>query len=369
MIKNTQRFEPFSKNPISLIGEKGEWLGKFELDLGEEELRRLYRDLVAARLLDERLLLLQRSGKTSFAMEAAGHEGIQIAIAHAVKRGFDWLFPYYRDHGLALALGVPAVEIFGENLATRADPAKGRQMPNHPGSKKLNVFTVASPIASHVPPATGAAISAKIQGTGQVVVTSFGDGATSEGDWHAAVNFAAAQGAPIVFVAENNRYAISVDLPKQTGSENIAIKAKAYGMPGYYVDGMDVLASYYVMQEAIEHARSGAGPVLVEALVYRYGPHSSADDDRLYRPKEEVEYWKQRDPILRFQRFLERQGLWSDEWGAEVRQEAEEELAEALAAAEAAGPVPEIWMFEDVYKDMLWPQLEQQRLLEEELGL
>ena len=368
MIKDTQRFEPFTKNPISLIGEKGEWKGKFELELGEEELRRFYRDLIAARLLDERLILLQRAGKTSFAMQAAGHEGIQVGMAHAVKKRFDWLFPYYRDHGMALALGIPAVEIFAENLATLADPAKGRQMPNHPGSKEFNAFTVASPIASHIPPATGAAISAKIQGTGQVVVTSFGDGATSEGDWHAGVNFAAAQGAPIVFVAENNRYAISVDLPKQTGSENIAIKAKAYGMPGYYVDGMDVLASYYVMKEAIEYARSGAGPVLVEALVYRYGPHSSADDDRLYRPKEEVEHWKQRDPIERYRRFLEKQGLWSEEWEAELRAEVEKELAEALEAAEAAGPVPEVWMFEDVYKEMLWPQLEQRRLLEEELS-
>ncbi|WP_287409991.1 thiamine pyrophosphate-dependent dehydrogenase E1 component subunit alpha [Oceanithermus sp.] len=368
MIKDAQRFEPFTRDPIALVNEHGEWVGPFDLDLDEEQLRAFYRDMVAARLLDERLLLLQRSGKTSFAMEAAGHEGIQIAIAHTVKRGFDWLFPYYRDHGMLLALGVPAVEIFGETLATRADPAKGRQMPNHPGSKPLNAFTVASPIASHIPPATGAAISAKIRNTGQVVVTTFGDGATSEGDWHAGVNFASAQGAPVVFVVENNRYAISVDLQKQTGSENLAVKAKAYGMPGYYLDGMDVLASYYVMQEVIERTRAGAGPALVEAVVYRYGPHSSADDDRLYRPKEEVEHWKQRDPLERYRRFLERQELWTPEWEAELREAAEAELARALEEAEAAGPVPEVWMFDDVYAEPLWPQIEQRRLLEEELG-
>ena len=369
MIKDTRRFEPFSENPISLIDDEGKWTGKFDLQLDDAALRDFYRSLIAARQLDERLILLQRSGKTSFAMQAAGHEGIQVAIAKAVKPGFDWLFPYYRDHGLALALGVPAVDIFAENLATRADPAKGRQMPNHPGSKPLNVFTVASPIAAHIPPATGAAISAKVQNTGQVVVASFGDGATSEGDWHAGVNFASAQGAPIVFVVENNRYAISVDLVNQTGSENMAIKAKAYGMPGYYVDGMDVLASYHVMLEAIEHARSGAGPVLVEATVYRYGPHSSADDDSIYRPKEEVEAWKRRDPILRLQKFLKNRGVWDEDWEEEVRQSVTDELAQALAAAEAAGPVPEVWMFGDVYEKQLWPQAEQQKYLEEELGL
>ncbi len=368
MIKDTQRFEPFTRDPIALVNESGEWVGPFEIDLSEEQLRTLYRDMVAARLLDERLLLLQRSGKTSFAMEAAGHEGIQIAIAHTVRRGFDWLFPYYRDHGMLLALGVPASEIFGENLATRADPAKGRQMPNHPGSKKLNAFTVASPIASHIPPAAGAAISAKIRGTGQVVVTTFGDGATSEGDWHAGVNFASAQGAPAIFVVENNRYAISVDLQKQTGSENLAVKARAYGMPGYYLDGMDVLASYYVMQEVIERTRAGAGPALVEAVVYRYGPHSSADDDRLYRPREEVEHWKQRDPLERYRRFLEKQGLWTPDWESELREAVEGELARELEKAEAAGPVPAVWMFDDVYKEPLWPQIEQRRLFEEELG-
>jgi len=368
MIKDTQRFKPFTRDPIALVNEHGEWIGSFDLDLDDDQLRTLYRDMVAARLLDERLLLLQRSGKSSFAMEAAGHEGIQIAIAHTVKRGFDWLFPYYRDHGMMLALGVPALEIFAETLATKADPAKGRQMPNHPGSKKLNAFTVASPIASHIPPAAGAAISAKIRNTGQVVVTTFGDGATSEGDWHAGVNFAAAQGAPAVFVIENNRYAISVDLQKQTGSENLAVKAKAYGMPGYYLDGMDVLASYYVMQEVIERTRAGAGPALVEAVVYRYGPHSSADDDRLYRPREEVEHWKQRDPIERYRKFLAGRGLWDEAWEAELREELGAELARALEEAEAAGPVPEVWMFDDVYAEPLWPQIEQRRLLEEELG-
>ena len=193
MVKETHRFETFTEEPIRLIGEEGEWLGDFPLDLEGEKLRRLYRDMLAARMLDERYTILIRTGKTSFIAPAAGHEAAQVAIAHAIRPGFDWVFPYYRDHGLALALGIPLKELLGQMLATKADPNKGRQMPEHPGSKALNFFTVASPIASHVPPAAGAAISMKLLRTGQVAVCTFGDGATSEGDWYAGINFAAVQ--------------------------------------------------------------------------------------------------------------------------------------------------------------------------------
>ncbi|MDQ3396559.1 MAG: thiamine pyrophosphate-dependent dehydrogenase E1 component subunit alpha [Deinococcota bacterium] len=360
MIQDSQLFKPFSDKPISLIGERGEWKGSFELDIAEEGLRRLYRDMVAARALDERYSKMQRGGKTSFFAPAAGHEAAQVGIAHAVKAKRDWLFPYYRDAGLLLALGVPALELFGQAMATRADPNKGRQMPSHPGSKDYRVFTVASAIASHVPPAVGAAISMKLQNSGEVVVASFGDGATSEGDFHAGINFAGVQGAPIVFACENNRYAISVDFHKQTASENIAVKAEAYGMPGYLVDGMDVLASLYVMKEAVERARSGHGPALVELAVYRYGAHSSADDDSRYRPKEEVAAWKERDPIRRFQTFLARRGLWDEGWDEALKAEVDEELRDAADKAEAAGKPPAEWLFDDVYAEPL-PNLVEQR--------
>ncbi len=367
MVKDTHRFEPFTLEPIRLIGEKGEWLGNFPLDLGEETLRRFYRDMLAARMLDERYTILIRTGKTSFITPAAGHEAAQVAIAHAVRRGFDWVFPYYRDHGLALALGLPLKEILGQMLATRADPNKGRQMPEHPGSKALNYFTGASPIASHVPPAAGAAISMKLQRTGQVAVCTFGDGATSEGDWYAGINFAAVQKAPAVFIAENNFYAISVNYGQQTASPTLAEKARAFGIPGYLVDGMDVLASYYVVKEAIERARAGEGPSLVELRVYRFGPHSSADDDRRYRPPAEVEAWREKDPLLRFRRFLEGRGLWSEAWEEALREEIRGEIDKALEEAEAAGPVPPGWMFEDVYAEKPWHLKRQAELLEEEL--
>jgi len=351
VIRDSQLFQPFNDEPYSLVGESGEWKGDFELDLDPDTLRRMYHDLVAGRMMDERLGRMQRQGKISFVAPTAGHEGAHVAVAHALEPGRDWLFPYYRDTGLLLAFGLPPVEMMAQALASRKDPSRGRQMPSHNGSKDLNIFTIASPIASHIAPAVGAAISMKVQGSGQVAVTSFGEGATSEGDFHAALNFAGAQGAPIVFVCENNRYAISVEYNKQTGAESVAAKAHAYGMPGVTVDGMDVLAGYYVMREMVERARSGLGPALVEMLVYRFGPHSSADDDSRYRPREEVDAWKRRDPLQRFRRFLEARELWDDGAESELRSEIDAAFAAAAREAEEAGAVPVEWMFDDVFAE------------------
>ena len=360
MIRESQRFEPFTDEPISVIDEAGDWVAEFDLDLEPEQLQRFYRDMLRARIADDRFGRLQRQGRVSFVAPSAGHEAAQVGMAHAVQAGKDWLYPYYRDVGLCLAIGIPLVEIVGQNLATLADPARGRQMPYHAGSAKLNTFTMASPIASHIPPATGTAISQKIDGKGEVTICTFGDGATSEGDWHAGVNFAGAQGAPIVFVCENNGYAISVDLKRQTGSDTVHQKAHAYGMPGYYVDGMDVLAAYYVMKEVVARAREGVGPALVELVVYRYGGHSSADDDSRYRPREEVALWRGRDPLGRFRRFLEKRGLWDDAAEAAANAELEEEFTAAVKAAEEAGPIPLETMFEDVLAEMP-ERLRQQR--------
>ncbi|MBO1436341.1 thiamine pyrophosphate-dependent dehydrogenase E1 component subunit alpha [Meiothermus sp. CFH 77666] len=367
MVQEKIRFQPFSPEPIRLVDEQGHWIAPFEHGLSPEQLQRFYRDMLAARILDEKLVILIRTGKTSFIAPHAGHEGAQVAIAHALQKGHDWLFPYYRDMGLVLAMEVPLVEIFGQTLGNAADPAKGRQMPSHPGSKSLNIFTVCSAIASHVPPAAGAAISMKLRGTGQVAICTFGDGATSEGDWHAGINFAAVQGAPAVFVCENNRYAISVNISKQTASENIAVKAHAYGIPGYYVDGLDVLASYFVMKEAIERARAGHGPSLVELVVHRFGAHSSADDDSRYRSREELAAERQQDPLLRYQRFLEKEGLWDAQWANELRIELAKEQEAALQEALQAGEPDPLQMFDDVYAARPWHLEEQRRLVMDEL--
>ncbi len=352
MILESQRFQPFTAEPIAVISESGEWIAPFELDLGPDQLRRMYQDMLVGRAVDERLGRLQRQGKVSFVAPSGGHEGAQVGIAHALRAGHDWLFPYYRDVALPLAMGLPLVEFVAQAMGSAADPSRARQMPYHVSSKALNLFSAASPIASHIPPAAGCAISMKLRGTDQVTVCTFGDGATSEGDWHAGVNFAGAQGAPIVFACQNNRYAISVGFEKQTGADSIYTKAHAYGMPGYFVDGMDVLASYYVMCEAVQRARDGFGPALVELLVYRYGGHSSADDDSRYRPRAEVEAWRKRDPIARLRRFLTRKGLWDDEAQKEADARIAAEFDEAVAQAQAAGDVPVEAMFEDVFADV-----------------
>lgn len=364
MIKHAQpdyarRFEPFNSSPIAVISEQGNWSADFELDLEDDLLQVLYRDMLAARILDDRYSTLQRSGKASFLVSSAGHEAAQIAIAKAVRAGEDWLYPYYRDTGLVLSLGLSAQDIFGQALATLADPNKGRQMPGHPGSKDLNIFTVCSAIASHIPPAVGTALSMKIQGLEDVTVVSFGEGATSEGDFHAAINMAGAQGAPIIFACENNGYAISVDVHQQTAAASIAAKAEAYGMPGYIVDGMDVLACYFVLQEVIAAARAGQGPALLDMRVYRYNPHSSADDDSRYRPREEVDAWRRRDPLLRYQRFLAQRGLWDDAWEKDLREQLEQDIRRAARDAEAAGIIPSEWMFEDVFDGTPWHLREQ----------
>lgn len=352
MILESQLFQPFTDEPIAVTSESGEWIAPFELDLGPDELRRMYQDMLLGRAVDERMGRLQRQGKVSFVAPSGGHEGAQVGIAHAMRAGHDWLFPYYRDVTLPLAIGVPVVEFVAQAMGTAADPSRARQMPYHPSSKALNVFSAASPIASHIPPAAGCAISMKLRGTDQVTVCTFGDGSTSEGDWHAGVNFAGAQGAPIVFACQNNRYAISVGFEKQTGSDSIYTKAHAYGMPGYFVDGMDALASYYVMREAVQRARDGFGPALVELLVYRYGGHSSADDDSRYRPRAEVEAWRKRDPIARLRRFLTRKGLWDEAAEREAEAVVKAQVDDAIAQAQAAGDVALETMFEDVLAEV-----------------
>lgn len=360
MIRHQQSFQAFTETPVQLLDSEGRWVADFDCDLEPEKLLDLYRSMVAARLMDERFERLQRSGRSSFFAPLSGHEAAQIALAKAIKPGLDWFFPYYRDYGAALALGLPAEEVFAQVMGTANDTAKGRQMPMHPGSKGLNIFTTVSAIAAHIPPAVGAALSMKLQNTGQVAITSFGDGATSEGDFHAALNFAGAQGAPVVFVCENNGYAISVPFEEQSGSGTVAEKAKAYGMPGYLVDGMDVLACYYLLREVTAQARSGLGPSLVDAQVYRYGPHSSADDDSHYRDAEEKEHWQQRDPIKRMRLYLKSRKLWDEDAEVELRDELNAHFAGAIAKAEEAGKPPKAWMFGDVFADMP-PHLAEQK--------
>jgi 2-oxoisovalerate dehydrogenase E1 component alpha subunit len=308
-----------------------------ELGLSREELLKMHYQLVLARVFDERIWMLNRQGKTAFVISSAGQEGTQVGMAQALRAGHDVIFPYYRNLALVLALGMTPREIMLGQLSKAEDPSgQGRQMPSHFGLPRLKIMTVSSPVATQLTQAAGAALASKIRKADEVTAVFVGDGGTSKGDFHEALNFASVHCLPVVFVVENNGYAISVPLSKQMHIQNISDRASAYGMPGITVDGNDVLEVYRVASEAVERARSGGGPTLIEAKTYRYRPHSSSDDDRTYRTREEVEEWKQKDPIERFERYLEEQGLIDTATKQKVRKEAKRAVDEAQAYAEKA---------------------------------
>jgi len=308
-----------------------------ELGLDKAALLKMHYQLVLARLFDERVWMLNRQGKTAFVISSAGQEADQVAFANVVRPGFDIIFPYYRNLALVLALGMTPTEVMLGQLSRAEDPSSGgRQMPSHFSLSRLNINTVSSPVATQLPQAAGAALASKIRQDGKVTVVYVGDGGTSKGDFHESLNFASVHNLPIVFVVENNGYAISVPLSKQMHIKHISERAAAYDIPGVTVDGNDVLEVYGVAREAVERARNDGGPTLVEAVTYRYRPHSSSDDDRKYRSKEEVDEWKQRDPIVRFERYLEEQGLLTQEEEEAVRVRVRREVDEAQAYAEAA---------------------------------
>ena len=308
-----------------------------ELGLSKNDLLEMYYQLVLARTLDERIWLLNRQGKTAFVISCAGQEATQVGFAKALKPGHDVVWPYYRSLALVMSMGMTPTEVMLHQLSKAEDPASGgRQMPSHFGLARLNLVRVSSPVATQLTQAAGSGFASKIKGDDKVTYTFVGDGGTSKGDFHEALNFASIHSLPVVFVVENNGYAISVPISKQMHIQDIADRATAYGMPGVVVDGNDLLEVYRVAHEATERARRGEGPTLVEAKTYRYRPHSSSDDDRTYRTKEEVEEWRLKDPIIRFERYLEEQGLINKEGEQATRQRAKQAVDEAQKYAEAA---------------------------------
>jgi 2-oxoisovalerate dehydrogenase E1 component alpha subunit len=312
------------------------------LGLSDDDVRAMYRTLVLARMLDEAALRQNRMGRAPFVVPGSGHEGCQIGTAWAMRRGTDIWLPYYRDLGVVLVAGMTPYEVFLGVFAKADDPSSGgRQMPSHWGSRRLGIITGSSPIATQVPHAAGIAYAARLRGEDTVVGCWFGDGATSEGDWHEGLNFAGIHRLPVIFVCENNHYAISVPQSKQMAVADVAARAEGYGFPGVVVDGNDVIACYAAMKAAHERARAGDGPTLIECKTYRYFPHTSDDDDKSYRSREEVEEAKHHDPLVEFARYLEAHGIGDDGEREVVRAEVKAQIDEAIAAAwEAADPEP-----------------------------
>jgi pyruvate dehydrogenase E1 component alpha subunit len=326
--------------------------------LSGEQLLLLYRRMVLLRALDEKGIALQRSGRIGFYVPSAGQEACAVGAGYALCEG-DWIFPSYRDHGMALMRGYPLTALVAQLYGNGMDATRGRQMPSHWCDRGIRLVSVSSPVATQLPQAVGAAYAAKLRGEPVAVIASFGDGGTSTGEFHAAMNFAGVFRTPSVFFCENNQYAISMPVEHQTAAPSLAIKARAYGFEGVRVDGNDVLAVHAVTGQALSRARAGEGPTLIEAITYRLGPHSTSDDPTVYRAPEEVARWRERDPILRYAGYLRKRKLLEDGAEATVLAEAQGTVRAAVAQVEKAVPVPVESLFEDVYEETPWHLAEQ----------
>ena len=282
--------------------------------LSDDELIEMYRLVALARAVDERMWILNRAGRIPFVISGQGHEGAQVAMAWPLRKGHDWIAPFYRSIATCLTFGMSARDIMTAQYATANDPSSGgRQMPGHYGSHEHNLVSVSSPVATQLLHAVGIALAAKIRKTGQVAVTIMGEGSSNQGDVHEGLNFAAIHKLPFVFVVENNGYAISVPAARQVSVADVAERAAGYGIPGVVVDGADVLACYQAARVAVDRARAGEGPTLIEAKVTRLTAHSSDDQQTKYRSEDELLAEKARDPLPRFRDQLQAAGILTDE--------------------------------------------------------
>ncbi len=324
-----------------------------QVGLSEEQLRWALHGMMLARTVDDRLWLLSRQGRTHFVITGAGQEASQLGCALALRVGHDYVVPYYRDLALTLAMGQSPVDIFMHAMGKAGDPSSGgRQMFGHFSSRKLRLVSGSSSVGSHLVHASGIALGLRAQGIDDIaVMTCFGEGAAAEGAWHEGISFAGIHQLPVVFVCQNNQYAISVPLERELPVPDVAAKAPGYGMPGVIVDGNDLLAVYEAAHEALTRARAGGGPTLLECKTYRLRPHSNADDDTKYRSREEVERWRARDPITRLQQYLLEHDLITQDEIAAFQARIAAEVDEAIEIAEQS-PNPAVeTLFDHLYGD------------------
>lgn len=324
-----------------------------QVGLSEEQLRWALHGMMLARTVDDRLWLLSRQGRTHFVITGAGQEASQLGCALALRVGHDYVVPYYRDLALTLAMGQSPVDIFMHAMGKAGDPSSGgRQMFGHFSSRKLRLVSGSSSVGSHLVHASGIALGLRAQGiTDIAVMTCFGEGAAAEGAWHEGISFAGIHQLPVVFVCQNNHYAISVPLERELPVPDVAAKAPGYGMPGVIVDGNDLLAVYEAAHKALTRARAGGGPTLLECKTYRLRPHSNADDDTKYRSREEIEMWRARDPITRLQQYLLEHDLITQDEIAAFQARIAAEVDEAIEIAEQS-PNPAVeTLFDHLYGD------------------
>jgi pyruvate dehydrogenase E1 component alpha subunit len=317
----------------------------------------LFRKMVFISIADQRALLLQRQGRFGTYAPIRGQEACQVGSTYVLQKG-DWVFPAFREIGAALMMGIPLKSFYlywmGNEMGSRSPEG-------------INFMPVSIPVGTHIPHAVGAAWAAKIKGEKVVTLTYFGDGATSKGDFHEAMNFAGVFRTPTIFFCQNNQFAISVPRSLQTASKTLAQKAIAYGFDGIQVDGNDLFAVITATKEAVEKARSGGGPTLIEGVTFRFGPHTTADDPTKYRTEQEIDPWKPLDPLVRLRLYLKGKGLWTEEIEKGMAEEAQKEIDQVVKDAEAI-PTPEVEeIFKYVFKEMTSPLKEQLEYLKSTL--
>jgi pyruvate dehydrogenase E1 component alpha subunit len=335
-------FEPSTGALFKILSEDGRPV-RTDLLSGfpPSEMRRIYESMTRTRAADRKALNLQRQGRLGTYPSSLGHEACQVGTAWFL-RNEDWIFPYFRDLGLYLQAGYPLSTFYHFWMGNEA----GLVPPEN-----LRMFPLAITVGAQIAQAAGAGLAARLQKLPLAVLTTFGDGATSEGDFHEGLNFAGVFRAPVVFVCYNNQWAISTPRSRQTGSRTIAQKASAYGFPGIAVDGNDVLAVAAAVGEALERARSGEGPTLVEAVTYRLGHHTTSDDAARYRDASELQEWEKKDPLVRFRAFLTGQGLWDEASEKSLLERLNDEIEKAVAEAEARPPASLEDVFAHTYRE------------------
>ncbi|NIC03874.1 thiamine pyrophosphate-dependent dehydrogenase E1 component subunit alpha [Billgrantia bachuensis] len=327
-------------------------------ELDEEKALKIYRAMLVTRVLDERMMAAQRQGRLSFYMQCTGEEAAVIGATAALDDA-DMIMAQYREQGALVYRGFSYDEFMNQLFGNELDYGKGRQMPIHYGSRKLHYMTISSPLATQIPQATGYAYGQKLAGEGHCTITFFGEGAASEGDFHAALNMASVHKVPVIFFCRNNGYAISTPASEQFAADGIAPRAFGYRMHVIRVDGNDVLAVYRATQDARKIAVEMNQPVLIEAMTYRLAAHSSSDDPSGYRSRKEEEAWREKDPILRMQRWLIDLGWWSEEQEKELQDSLRREVLETMKRAEKRPPPPLESLVTDVYADVT-PALQRQ---------
>jgi pyruvate dehydrogenase E1 component alpha subunit len=335
-----ERFDSSKEEMLQVLDESGKVNPELEPSLPPEELKKIYNLMVMARAADNKALKLQRQGRMGTYAPSLGQEGCQVGGGMAVQNG-DWIFPHFRDLGLHLTLGFPLKNFYLYWMGNEI----GSQIP-----LDLNIFPMSVPVGSQIPHAVGAGLAAQLKGQNNAVLCCFSDGATSEGDFHEALNFAGVYKTPNVFLCYNNQYAISLPRKKQTAAKTLAQKSIAYGFGGIVVDGNDPLSVYVATREALENARKGKGPTLIEAVTYRMGDHTTSDDASRYRSNEEVEDWGKKNPITRFQIYLKEKGIWNEPYEQGIQDKTSAFIDRAVEEAEQT-PSPSVRdIFQSTYK-------------------